>query len=328
MDQRPANQRDSRQDCLGMEGEFHHKDPCAASDIEIIAALYVDNPYVVSLMSETLHPCSKLMGGHCSASMEEARASSKELHNMVQRVLESNEDISRRLNALEMPCNGSHSFIGTSNGDAEETIDDRETIRPDVDSSTDFQATFQIPDFSFTFDQDLQTSRVYTRAAHQQSNFSVRSAAVQSLSWSMISGISLSAVSNISVISLPISANELWNGQHYNPESHLQADTVTLNEFDGVHYADLAVRLKEEQLRREEAKLLEIETKIQLEIAEKRKELLLREEQLRAIEARLEREQRAEQEALSEAFVAPDKPMRVSKAQLDPRLRWRTSSQR
>jgi len=53
------------------------------------------------------------------------------------------------------------------------------------------------------------------------------------------------------------------------------------------------VRLKEEQLRREEEKLKEIELKVQKEINEKRQELLARESQLKEIEARMHREQSA-----------------------------------
>lgn len=55
--------------------------------------------------------------------------------------------------------------------------------------------------------------------------------------------------------------------------------------------ASQSVRLKEEQLRREEEKLKEIELKVQREINEKRQELLARESQLREIEARMHREQ-------------------------------------
>ena len=55
--------------------------------------------------------------------------------------------------------------------------------------------------------------------------------------------------------------------------------------------ASQSVRLKEEQLRREEEKLREIEVKVQREINEKRQELLARESQLKEIEARMHREQ-------------------------------------
>jgi cell division control protein 11 len=54
--------------------------------------------------------------------------------------------------------------------------------------------------------------------------------------------------------------------------------------------ASQSVKLKEEQLRREEEKLREIELKVQREITEKRQELLARESQLKEIEARMARE--------------------------------------
>jgi cell division control protein 11 len=54
--------------------------------------------------------------------------------------------------------------------------------------------------------------------------------------------------------------------------------------------ADQSIRLKEEQLRREEQKFREIEVRVQKEIQEKRQELLAREAQLRDIEARIQRE--------------------------------------
>jgi len=63
--------------------------------------------------------------------------------------------------------------------------------------------------------------------------------------------------------------------------------------------ASQSVRLKEEQLRREEEKLKEIEIKVQREINEKRQELLARESQLKEIEARMQREQTAHNEAMS-----------------------------
>ncbi|KAK7207308.1 septin spn3 [Myxozyma melibiosi] len=54
--------------------------------------------------------------------------------------------------------------------------------------------------------------------------------------------------------------------------------------------ASQSFMLKEEQLRREEEKLREIELKVQREITEKRQELLMREHELREMEARFARE--------------------------------------
>lgn len=73
------------------------------------------------------------------------------------------------------------------------------------------------------------------------------------------------------------------------PTNHVASDH-SLNPED---LASQSVRLKEEQLRREEEKLKEIEIKVQREINEKRQELLARESQLKEIEARMHREQSA-----------------------------------
>ncbi|CAG8500661.1 3623_t:CDS:10 [Gigaspora margarita] len=58
-----------------------------------------------------------------------------------------------------------------------------------------------------------------------------------------------------------------------------------INTSEGI--ATQSVRLKEEQLKREEEKLREIELKVQREISEKRQELLAKEEALRNLEARI-----------------------------------------
>lgn len=54
--------------------------------------------------------------------------------------------------------------------------------------------------------------------------------------------------------------------------------------------ASQSVLLREEQLRREEEKLRELEIKLQLEINEKRQELLAHESQLEEIETRMHHE--------------------------------------
>lgn len=78
-----------------------------------------------------------------------------------------------------------------------------------------------------------------------------------------------------SQVSLSERTNKLLSDTSLNPED----------------LASQSVRLKEEQLRREEEKLKEIEIKVQREINEKRQELLARESQLKEIEARMHREQ-------------------------------------
>ena len=75
---------------------------------------------------------------------------------------------------------------------------------------------------------------------------------------------------------------------------YLKAESLINHSDSSLSPEDLAsqsVRVKEDQLRREEEKLREIELKVQREINEKRQELLARESQLKEIEARMQREQ-------------------------------------
>lgn len=73
------------------------------------------------------------------------------------------------------------------------------------------------------------------------------------------------------------------------------------NSLDPQSLASQAVRLKEDQLRREEQKLREIEIKVQLEIHEKRQQLLARESQLKELESRLMQQQASSQAPLAES---------------------------
>ena len=88
----------------------------------------------------------------------------------------------------------------------------------------------------------------------------------------------------------------------------LDEDIFTLSISDSsLNPEDLAsqsFRLKEEQLRREEEKLREIEIKGQREINAKRQELLARESQLKEIEARMHREQSQGMDAHDESMMA------------------------
>lgn len=71
------------------------------------------------------------------------------------------------------------------------------------------------------FEVDLETSRVYRRTEQFKSDISFTSSAMRSHTWSIFSGLSLSEVSVISAIALPLYLNEIYNNEWYTP-----------NEFD------------------------------------------------------------------------------------------------
>ena len=68
--------------------------------------------------------------------------------------------------------------------------------------------------FSIQIQKELEASRVYQRTAERHSTSSLLSG-LHSPAWSALSGVSLAEISGLSVISLPISYDELWNPQHY-----------------------------------------------------------------------------------------------------------------
>jgi cell division control protein 24 len=68
---------------------------------------------------------------------------------------------------------------------------------------------------SFDFENDLERSRVYQRAQRDTMDFSFRSSIAHTNAWSQFSGFSLSKVSIISAIALPLYPDEIENDQHY-----------------------------------------------------------------------------------------------------------------
>ena len=139
--------------------------------------------------------------------MAEATESMDRLHALVERFY---EEMSSRVRALELP-----DIQNRSNADLM-PVDDRESIatihphRPDAR----YEATTDRHSVHFDFLHDLQKSRVYRRnQALRDSVFSALTNSVCSVGWSLLSEMSLSEVSNISVINLPITDGETFNPQ-------------------------------------------------------------------------------------------------------------------
>ncbi|KAF1957608.1 hypothetical protein CC80DRAFT_443975, partial [Byssothecium circinans] len=68
---------------------------------------------------------------------------------------------------------------------------------------------------AFEFERDLKESWVYRKARRSTADVSFRSSTALSHAWSALSDISLSEISAISVVALPISSNDLSNGHYY-----------------------------------------------------------------------------------------------------------------
>jgi hypothetical protein len=82
--------------------------------------------------------------------------------------------------------------------------------------------------FGFVFEEELNGSWVYQRAARQMDgSSSVISSAGRTASWSMLTGLSLSDISNLAVLALPVYAEDISNKELYHfGQVHVDALTV------------------------------------------------------------------------------------------------------
>ncbi|CZR32655.1 uncharacterized protein FPRO_01975 [Fusarium proliferatum ET1] len=137
--------------------------------------------------------------------MKEAQSSTRHLCTLVEELLQSNHDLASRIRGLEREG----SII------AESRRDDVSTFRQTRGSKSISFIDTQASAIKFTFDQDLQASRVYNRAIGRQSMTSLTSTALYTTALSLFSNLSLSQVSNISFYALPIYYNDLSNSDCY-----------------------------------------------------------------------------------------------------------------
>jgi cell division control protein 24 len=154
----------------------------------------------------------------------------QELSENVAELLESNQSLSRRLMNLEdafevrtIVSKRQSRVIATNssiNNDASKPQKPAElTERVALDKSKNVsQLSTPLEGnavSSFDFENDLEASRVYQKAQRDTMDFSFQSSIAYTSAWSVFSGLSLSDVSIISAIALPLYADEITNAQHY-----------------------------------------------------------------------------------------------------------------
>ena len=154
-----------------------------------------------------------------SNSVVEAQSSVNQLTSLVQQILESNQELSRRLARMELRALGSspnHMEVArqdTVKNDDESVLTVKFT--PTDDPSQHSSHDSAIPEVGFAFEMDLQASRPNTRVFRRPDYSSAASSAIDTIGWSCLSSLSMADVSDISVIGLPVDASALWNQDHY-----------------------------------------------------------------------------------------------------------------
>lgn len=145
--------------------------------------------------------------------MDWAEASMRNLTTLVQEVLKTNVNMASRLKNLERMHPALAASLCTSQNDVARS------------EGAESRAASRRAYYRFTFEEELETSPVYKKAGMNQIRLSKSSTSTYGPS--CLSGLSLSDVSNVSAIALPISSMELWNHHRYTPDNGGSATTVT-----------------------------------------------------------------------------------------------------
>ena len=201
-----------------------------------------DGNYDLVSLYDSVRAMNPVLKDHTSSStVEEAQASVEQLTTLVKKVLENNQDISQRMAKLEvrtLRCSSMATPTTYTSSETPVAVEANDNPKNDGASCSTIKgiglgsqamisdgSDSRQPPFSFSFDKDLNSSRAYTRAMRRSLIWSSRSSAIGTIGWSCLSGLSLADVSEISVINLPISPCELWNGERYST-SQLDIDGV------------------------------------------------------------------------------------------------------
>ncbi len=149
----------------------------------------------------------------------EARESLNKLQETVQKVLEQNHALVRRLEQLDFGHgleDGSVKFFDDDRALQDPTDTSRGSWPrrslaplPRLEESIPLDASINHAISPREFEALLYQSRVYARVQSNESDASFSSSAVRTNAWSMLSGLSLNDISVISVIALPISLEDI-----------------------------------------------------------------------------------------------------------------------
>ena len=148
---------------------------------------------------------------------------------MVHSLFESSEDVSSRLANLEerlmrttIPEAGNVELqsvfegLSLTTGAPALNAYQQSTIGAEESSTAASEAESTMnPELDPRVQRILHESRVYSRTVQRHSISTIPRSYRSTGGWSMLSGISLAQISNISVLSIPIIASELWGTGHY-----------------------------------------------------------------------------------------------------------------
>ncbi|PVI06946.1 hypothetical protein DM02DRAFT_649288 [Periconia macrospinosa] len=149
------------------------------------------------------------------ASDAEAGRSQESLEYMVEQLLESNQELCKRLKNLEDAFDARSTISKKFDDSSLISREDNETITTARPSNNARTSIIEAVRLRFAFDDDLESSRVYRMVRNDYCDRSFVSSAVRTNAWSIFSGITLADISIISVVALPLYPRDIVNREHY-----------------------------------------------------------------------------------------------------------------
>lgn len=146
--------------------------------------------------------------------MDEAESAMARLCDRVEQVLASNQDMGRRLRDMDhITIQRAASTVMSSRDDA--GTKSSGTVTPAIHPPGNLPEVIQRNQFGFAFEEDLFASRVYRKPLFSDSGESLVTSAARTTSSSILSALSLTDVSNISILAIPIYSHEISNSNRY-----------------------------------------------------------------------------------------------------------------
>lgn len=150
--------------------------------------------------------------------MEEAECAMTGLRDRVEQVLADNQDMSRRLRHMyDKPAQISHSPSTVPGDDASTTSSGTVTPPPPRSPPGNLPEGVHRSQFGFAF-EELFASCVYRKPLSSDSCSSLVTSAARTKASSVLSALSLTDISNISILAIPIYADEISNQDRYTSE--------------------------------------------------------------------------------------------------------------
>ena len=189
--------------------------------------------FVTPFIQDSTFVSSKLLYlNYSSKTMEEAESAMGRLCDRVEQVLASNQDMGRRLRDMDHnTIHGAASTVMNSRDNA--STKSSGTVAPPIHPPGNLPEVIQRNRFGFAFEEDLFASRVYRRPLFSDSGESLITSAARTTSSSILSALSLTDISNISILAIPIYSHEISNSNRYSfGDFHLAAVNVEQQSTD------------------------------------------------------------------------------------------------